>query len=207
MKKFAICLMILTIILPLKSYASETKDEVSLSSCVDGDSARFMLGVGEIKVKFIGIESSKELIDKETGEIDENLVSNYVCDALKGAKKITIEYEPSADREDKYGRIQAWVYVDDILLQEDLINLGYAKIMYLEDNYLYSDKLKSAQKEAREKGIGMWESKPIEPSKDEEEPVVEEKKSKGFFGTIIDFIVDVFRAIIEFIDGIINNIL
>ena len=207
MKKLLPVIMILCIILPFRTYAAETiSDEVKLNSCVDADSARFMLGVSEIKVRFLGIDSSEKIVDAETDEINEHLIDDYVCEVLTQAKKIKIEYDPKAEREDKYGRLQVWVYVDDILLQEDLVNLGYAKIMYLEDDYLYADRLKIAQRSAREKGLGIWKNKPIDKEEKKEEEPEKEEKSKSFIDVIIGFFVDIFNAIISFIDNLIDNI-
>ena len=52
-----IFILLLTFILPVSVYAKEnSSDIVTLSSCVDSESARFIRGVLEIKVKFIGIQ-------------------------------------------------------------------------------------------------------------------------------------------------------
>lgn len=202
MKKIFL-IILLVMILPVNVFANEnTEDTVTLSNCVDSESARFLLGVSEIKVKFLGIQLEEKVIDNENDEINGSFVSDYVCSSLKNAKTIKIQYEPNAERQDKYGRIQAWIFVDDVLLQEDLIKNGYARAMYLEDNYLYTDKLKEAQQYAKENDLGIWMNK-------EEEVVVEEKKeekSKGIIDIIIDFFASIFRAIKEFIDSIINSL-
>ena len=210
MKKITILLMLLTLLLPVKTYANEEETEkvqeiksdvVKLSNCVDSESARFILGVGEIKVKFIGIQlEEKELND----EINENFVSEYVCKLLKEAKEIKLQYEPNIENEDKFGRVQAWVFVDDILLQESLITNGYARIMYIEEDYLYADKLKEAQNYAKENKLGIWKEKEEEQKEEEKE---EEKKSKGIIESIIDFFASIINKICEFVDGIIKNIL
>ena len=213
MKKFTILLMLLTLLLPVKTFANEEEiestqeiksDVVKLSNCVDYESARFILGVGEIKVKYIGIQLEEKVIDDDNDEINGSFVSDYVCNSLKNAKSIKIQYEPKIEKEDKYGRIQAWVFVDDVLLQEDLIRNGYARIMYLDEDYLYTEKLKEAQNYAKENNLGIW--------KEKEEPVVEgkkeeKKKSRGVIGTIIDFFASIINKICEFVDGIIKNIL
>ena len=202
MKKIFL-IILLVMILPVNVFANEnTEDIVTLSNCVDSESARFLLGVSEIKVKFLGIQLEEKVIDNENDEINGSFVSDYVCSSLKNAKTIKIQYEPNAERQDKYGRIQAWIFVDDILLQEDLIKNGYARAMYLEDNYLYTDKLKEAQQYAKENDLGIWMNK-------EEEVVVEEKKeekSKSIIDIIIDFFASIFRAIRDFIDSIINSL-
>ena len=207
MKKIFILFLALLVILPMNVFAANsTSDAVTLSNCVDGNSARFMLGLEEVKVRFLGIEVEEIIKDDETDEINESLVSDYVCSALKSAKKIRIEYEPNTDKEDKLGRIQAWIFVDDILLQEDLVKLGYAKVMYINDDYLYSEQLKTAQNSAKEMKLGIW--KDYVEEVDDEVPVEEEKvKSKGIIGSIIDFIVGLFEKLLKFIDDLISNVL
>lgn len=207
MKKLIIYFMILSIVMPIKVFAANsTSDTVTLNNCVDGNSARFMLGLGEIKVKFLGIEVEEKIVNEETQEIEENFVSDYVCNALTKAKTIKIEYEPNAEKEDKYGRIQAWVFIDGTLLQETLVKKGYAKVMYLSDDYLYTEKLKDAQSFAKENKLGIWKDD-VEEKQEEVIEVVEEKKSKGFFESIFDFFAGLFEKILKFIDDIISNIL
>lgn len=211
MKKIFTLILLFLIILPTKSFSKElTKDIVTLSNCVDGDSARFMLGVEEINVKFLGIESDETIKDDETDEINGSYVSDYVCESLKSAKKIEIQYEPNIERKDKFGRIQAWVVIDEVLLQEDLVKNGYARVMYLKDEYTYAKDLKGAQEYAKLNKLGIWKDEIVDTSSDEKDKEeIEEKKdkNKGILGIIIDFIVDIFNKLIKFIDDLINNIL
>ena len=120
MKRLLTIMLLFTVILPIKTYANEQEDIVSLSNCVDSESARFILGVSEIKVKFIGIQLEEKIRDSEDDEINGSFVSDYVCSLLTNAKQIKIQYEPNIEKEDKYGRIQAWVFVDDVLLHTAL---------------------------------------------------------------------------------------
>ena len=209
MRKLIIILLVFLTFIPIKINAVEVaSDTVALSNCVDGNSSRFMLGVSEIKVKFIGIEVEETIKDETTDEIDEELISNYVCNLLKSGNKLRIEYEPTVEKEDKFGRVQAWVFVDDVLLQEELVRIGYAKVMYLEDDFLYADKLKEAQNYARENKLGVWKNEIIETKEEVlEEEEKEEKKPQGFFDVIINFFADLFNKLLKFIDDIIGNIL
>ena len=206
MKKLITTVMVIVLLLlPLKVMAAgTTSDEVTLSNCVDGNSARFMLGLTEIKVKFIGIEAEEKVTSNENDEFNESSVKDYVCEAFKGAKKIKIEYEPNSDREDKYGRTLAWVYSDDLLLQEDLVRQGYAKVVYINDDYLHASELKEALNYAKSKKLGVWMNEPVAVDNEKEE--VKEEKSKGLFEMILDFIGDLINKIIKLIDDLISNI-
>ncbi len=209
MKKYIIILFTFLLILPICVSAKDLSgDTVYLNNCVDGNSARFMLGVNEIKVKFLGIETEETIKDDETDEINESLVSDYVCSTLKSAKKIRIEYEPGMEKEDKFGRIEAWVFVDNILLQEDLVKNGYAKIMYVNDDFTYLDKLQDAQDFAKSNNLGIWKEEKKEEVKkeDDQKTKKEKKKSKGILEMIFDFIADLFNQLFNFIDSLIKNI-
>lgn len=180
-------------------------DIVTLSNCVDSESARFILGVSEIKAKFLGIQ--KIMIDDENINIDK-----YVCDKLTNAKEIKLEYEPLEKNEDSFGRTPVWIFVDNVLLQEDLLKNGYAKILSLNDEYLYSQKLKDSQKYAKDNNLGVWQKKEEKTEEKVEESSLSQsnekkEKNKSIISVIIDFFKNIFSKIREFIDDLINNIL
>ena len=181
-------------------------DIVTLNNCVDGDSARFMLGVEEINVKFLGIQSEKSIKDDLDDEINEAFVKDYVCSALTNATEIKLEYEPNIDRKDKFDRIQAWVFVDGVLLQNDLVKNGYARVLLVEDNYTYKEVLVNSQTEARNNKLGIWKEEEV-PEKEEEQEEEKEEENKSIFQIIIDFFSDIIKKIIEFFDNIISEIL
>lgn len=204
MKKF---LLLLVFLLPMMVFAENKTDVVKLSKCVDENSARFLLNKSEIKVKFIGIDAEEVITSSETDETNGSLVSDYVCSALTNAKEIKIEYEPQVEKEDKYGRIQAWVYVDGQLLQANLLELGYAKTFYLENDYLNADLLKEKENIAKENKVGLWqEEKPADTNVEE---VKEEEKEKetNIFKIVLNFINEIFDKFLKFIDDLINDML
>lgn len=207
-KKIFLLLLFSLIIFPKTAYAIDTNEysDVSLSKCVDSTSARFILNETEIKVKFLGIDTVSTVNDTVDDEINGSSIDDYVCSSLKEAKKIKIEYEPNSEREDKYGRVLAWIYVDDILLQEDLVKLGYAKVAYLYDNYSYSDNLKEAESYAKENKLGVWmETEKVNTNIEEEKE--EREDNKTFVSMIFNYINEIFEKFLKFIDDLINDIL
>lgn len=134
--------------------ASE-KIEVKLKKCVDGDTAYFIYNNKEIKTRFLAIdtpESTKE-IEKYGPE-----ASEYTCNLLKNAQKIELEYDFNSDKQDKYDRHLVWVFVDDKLLQEEVVKEGLAEVAYLYDDYKYTDKLLKAQEEAKSESKNLWDT-------------------------------------------------
>ncbi len=208
MKKY-IVIFFFVLLLPLKSYALEKN--VKLSNCVDGNSARFIEDKTEIKVKFIGIESAETVISNIAVEDDEREINaeisidEYVCELLTEAKKITIEVEDNNKEEDKLGRIQVWVKVDDMLLQEHLVSLGYARNAYLYDEYKYKEELLIAENQAKIGKIGVWKEAEIETEDIIVDEVIIEEKEVGFFQKILNFINKIFEGIVKFFDDLIKR--
>ena len=51
------------------------------------------------------------------------------------------------------------MFVDDELLQEQLIQKGYAKVAYLYGDYKYTSRLQEAEKKAKAERLGIWSLK------------------------------------------------
>ncbi len=132
------------------------KKEVKYLRGVDGDTAKFLKDDKEITVRFLGI-NTPETVDKNRPEEPFGKeASNFTKQKLENANKIEIEYDENSQKQDKYNRDLAWIWVDDRLLQEEIVLNGLAKTYMLQNNYKYAGKLQVAQNEAKEKKIGVW---------------------------------------------------
>ena len=149
MKKRLILLISIFFICINNVYANEV---VKSSKCVDGDTIKVIINKEEVTVRMLSIDTPE--IDKEEYYATE--ASDYTCKKITKTKKIELEYDPKSDKYDKYQRLLAWVFIDNKLLQEELIEKGYAKVAYLYDDYKYNDILKEKQELASAKNIGIW---------------------------------------------------
>ncbi len=131
--------------------------EVQLEKCIDGDTAHFLVDGNDTTVRFLAIDTPETKHPTKGEEPFGQEASEYTCSVLQKATVIELEYDEGSDRADKYGRKLAWVFVDGYLLQEQLVELGYAKVAYLYGNYKYTDRLISAQKRAKGSNLGIWE--------------------------------------------------
>ena len=152
MKKYIIGIILLLI--PFQVNAK--KMEVNLAKCVDGDTAYFNYQGKEIKTRFLAVDTPETKHPSKGEEPFGKDASRFTCDSLTNAQKITLETDPGSDELDKYDRYLVWVYVDDKLLQKELIENGYAKVAYLYGDYLYTDSLKTAEKIAQQEQKGIW---------------------------------------------------
>lgn len=131
------------------------KEEVLFDSCVDGDTAKFIIDDEVKSVRFLAIDTPETVHPTKGEEPYGKEASDFTCNSLKKAKKILLEYE-EGNKIDKYGRILAWVWIDDVLLQDELIKLGYAEVAYLYDDYKYTSLLKDHQAIAEANLLGIW---------------------------------------------------
>ena len=148
MKKALIILLSLCLINNVNA-----REIVTLSKCVDGDTAWFNLDEKEIKTRFLAIDTPES-----TNKIEAygKEASNFTCDKLTNAKKIEIEYDENSDKTDKYNRDLVWVFVDNELLQNLIIKEGLGEVAYLYGDYKYTNLLQKSQLEAQEKKINIW---------------------------------------------------
>lgn len=103
------------------------------------------------KVKRIG------LLAYDTGDTSLNSeIQSAVCTKLKEAKNIHIEYDENYTTKDSYNRDMVWVYIDNKLLQEELVSEGYGMINYVADDYSNIDSLCKKEAQAIKNKKGIW---------------------------------------------------
>ena len=135
---------------------ASNKFRVTLDSCIDGDTAKFIIK-NEVKtVRFLSIDAPEIAHDDVLAEPFGEEASIFTCNMLTNASTIKLEYDSKSDKEDKYGRVLAWVFVDDELLQDKLVIEGLAEVKYVYKDYKYSSHLKNVELEAKTRGIGLW---------------------------------------------------
>ena len=120
--------------------------EVSLIECIDGDTVKFKENNAIYTYRLLGIDTP----ELNTNQKYSKEALNYTCNSLKNANKITIKYENTSTHIDKYKRRLVWVFVDDILIQEKLLENGYAKVRYAYTKLTYLDKLYKAQSKTQD---------------------------------------------------------
>ena len=210
MKKILYLFLITLLLMPVVTYAAKDnetvetevteevkenkKETVKLEECVDVTTVKLRGSNDEIfKAKLLAV-------DDPTDEDVLAEAKQYACNILVNASKIVVEYDNNGKEEDSYGRKLVWLFTDDELLQNQLVLEGYASVNSLYDTYEYTATLQDSEILAKKEKIGIWKEK-VEPTK---EPVVEEKKEKNFFQSLID---NVLGMIAKFIDDILEKIL
>jgi micrococcal nuclease len=156
MKKYIIYLFLI-IIFGFTTVLAKDKLEVKFAECVDGDTAKFYIDNNIKTARFLAIDTPETKHPSLGEQPYGKEASNYTCSKLKNAKLIELEYDDKSSKQDKYNRLLVWVWVDNSLLQKDLITKGLAKVDYVYGNYKYVDELKTLELEAKTAKINIWD--------------------------------------------------
>ncbi len=121
----------------------------TLGSCVDGDTATFIIDDKAYDTRFLAIdtpETSHPTLGREPWGY---AAKNFTCNALTNAEQIIIERDPVADIFDNYGRLLGWIWVDGQLLNYQLVENSLAYVKYLYADYEYTNAFIQAEGDAR----------------------------------------------------------
>lgn len=132
---------------PKNILLSEPKEGIyKIIRVLDGDTV--VLETGE-KFRYLGIDAP-ELNDRWGPE------ANSFNEELILGKKVRIELDRK--KLDVYGRILGYIWVGDVLVNEILVERGYAKVNLMKGEVKpkYLDRLKKAEDWARQNHDGVW---------------------------------------------------
>lgn len=128
---------------------------VELVKTIDGDTIRVMYEGKERKLRYLLIDTP-ELNHKQQGKQPFSEEATKRNDELLKSGNIEIEFD-IGEREDKYGRLLAYVYVDGESVQQQLVEEGLARVAYIyPPNTKHLDPFKDAEGKAQQAGTGIW---------------------------------------------------
>ena len=130
--------------------AETTTHYYTCTRVVDGDT----IVVEDIgKVRLIGVDTPETVHPRKPVEYFGKEASAFTKRMVEG-KKVRIEYD--WQRKDKYGKILAYVYLEDgTFLNAEIIKQGYGHA-YTRYPFKYLEQFRKYEKEARENKRGLW---------------------------------------------------
>ena len=137
-----------------------------VSKTIDGDTLR--LSNGE-HVRLIGIDTpesrynNKLVRDSKRSHRDIDFIIEMGKEAsiftrkLVEGKKVRLEFD--IEKHDKYGRLLAYVYLEDgTFVNSRIMEEGYAQVMTIAPNVKYAQTFLKLERQARQNGNGLWKS-------------------------------------------------
>ena len=147
MKSKTLSLIIILLTTIFLCACQSAADTATVTRVIDGDT--IVIDTGQ-RVRYIGIDTPEvhpvpEAWGAEAWQANRNLVEGKI-----------IRLERDVTETDKYGRLLRYVYVDDILVNSELVKLGLAEAKAYPPDTRYQDMLEQLEEEARQAGRGMW---------------------------------------------------
>ena len=108
------------------------------------------------KVRLIGINTPETVDPRRPVQCFGKEASAYMKSLVEG-EIVQLEYDNTQGKTDKYGRILAYIYMEDgQMVNKKMIAEGYAYEYTYNTPYKYRDSFKAAQVLAEKGGRGLW---------------------------------------------------
>lgn len=145
---------------------NNTFEEAKVLRVVDGDTIEIDRGNGKEKVRFVLVNTPETVHPKKGVEFYGKEASNFTKSQLSGK---TIYLQKDTSETDKYGRLLRYIWLelpssdnpsnDEIkskCFNAILLAGGYANVSTFPPDVRYVDLFREIEKEARNKGAGLW---------------------------------------------------
>ena len=120
---------------------------------VDGDTIHVRVGDRVEKVRYIGV-NTPEIHHPSKGEEPGGREALAVNRTL--VERQAVRLETDVRPRDRYGRLLAYVWVGDVMVNAELLRRGYAQVMTVPPNVRHQDLFVKLQRDARESERGLW---------------------------------------------------
>jgi micrococcal nuclease len=120
---------------------------------VDGDTIHVRVDGHLEKVRYIGV-NTPEVHHPSKGEEPGGREAHAVNRRLVEGKRVRLELDVQS--RDRYGRLLAYVWIGDTMINAELVRLGYAQVMTVPPNVRHQALFLKLQRDARQSNRGLW---------------------------------------------------
>lgn len=132
------------------------KIPVTLAGTVDGDTAKFTYNGQTETFRFLLIDTPETKHPRLGKQPFGQEASDRTAELLQNADQIEVEFDVG-QKQDKYQRYLAYIYVDGEMLNDILVREGLAKVAYVyPPNTRYLTELEQSQEAAKAEKLGIW---------------------------------------------------
>ncbi len=143
--------------------ATTTPDVYPVEKVVDGDTIDVLLRGTTTRIRIIGMDTPELFDPRKPVQCFAREASAKGHTLLEGTY-VRLEYEPSGDVHDKYGRTLAYVFLlgrnpdapVGTSYEQFMIREGFAHEYAYDKKYKYQAEFKAAQASAKAEGKGFW---------------------------------------------------
>ena len=128
--------------------------DAKVTHVVDGDTIVVTLSDGRVEtVRLLGIDTP-ETVDPDRPVGCYGPEASAYTHARLGGRSVRLETD--SEERDRYGRLLAYVYLDGERVNDELLRLGYARLLVIPPNGTHDRSLLAIELAARAAGRGLW---------------------------------------------------
>lgn len=179
------------------------KIDATFDRAIDGDTISVKVNNRKKTVRLL-------LVDTPESKKPNTPVQPYAIEAARFTESIVktcdlkIQYDTKG-KKDRYGRDLVYLYCGNTMINELLVQQGYARVGYVYQQKDYLDRLLQAEKKAKQQGLKIWSIKGFVNTDGEGfNTTVEERKAETDIGLQIREALH--RILDAAIDGLIKGI-
>ncbi len=143
---------------PLATLPDDTSLEPNaiVDRIVDGDTLVAIVGGQRERVRLLGIDTPESVAENRPDQCYGKEASDYLSALLPEGAEITLILDEEA--RDQYDRLLAYIVrsSDDLFVNLDLIEQGYAGVLIYDPNDHYESLFRAAERDAIDAGTGLW---------------------------------------------------
>ena len=132
--------------------------DTTVERVVDGDTVDVSTWSGTKRVRLLNINAPELGHDGAPEECLAQEAKDRLEELLPAGTTVTLEYD--VDRQDRYGRELAGVFVGDDFVNEQIVSEGFAHAVVFESNRKFYDRILSAEAGPRETEAGVFGIEP-----------------------------------------------
>lgn len=120
----------------------------------DGDTISVEVDGRVERVRILGADTPEVVDPRKPVQCFGPEASAYTKRRLAPGTRVTLETD--AEVRDKYGRLLAYVYVGGVRYDDELLRLGYARLLIIPPNGVHARAMLQEELEARAARRGLW---------------------------------------------------
>lgn len=129
---------------------------VDFIKAYDGDTIQATINGQKEKIRLLMVDTPEMNYNKGEAQPFAEEARDYTIKLLENAKKIEAVYDVGPET-DNYDRLLAYVFVDDVLLQESLLKEGLAAVRFFhKPNNTFENEFRDIQQDAEQEKLNIW---------------------------------------------------
>jgi len=130
--------------------------DVDYIKAYDGDTIQTTINGKKQKVRLLMVDTPEMNYNKGEAQPYAEEARDYTIKLLQNAKKIEAVYDVGPET-DHYDRLLAYVFIDDVMLQESLLKEGLAAVRFIhKPNNTFEGEFREIQQDAEKEKLNIW---------------------------------------------------